>query len=133
MKKSNHVSELNDNQANIELLDENNISLLINIVNEQEQLAESSNAKIVSDDHIEMINSAPIQECNKQEFRLESIVDHIQDFETKKILYQVKWRGYTNDENTWEDEKNLKVNCAKKLSKYKKKYNKENGCKFFKV
>mgnify|MGYP000910212573 CR=1 FL=1 len=39
----------------------------------------------------------------QEEFEVECIRDHKLDFEEKRIEFQVKWKNYGEQDNTWED------------------------------
>ena len=54
------------------------------------------------------------------EFEVEKILD--MRVRRKKRFFLVKWKGFSNEENTWEPESNL--NCPELLSDYFKKYSK---------
>lgn len=42
-----------------------------------------------------------------EEYEIEEIVDSGVDAVTKQVLFLVKWKGYGEEENTWEPKKNL--------------------------
>lgn len=50
------------------------------------------------------------------EYEVQAIIDHKQG--NRKRSYLVRWKGYTENDNTWEREDNLK--CSAILNKYKK-------------
>jgi hypothetical protein len=125
-----HSEERLDEAAN-ELLENNELGFKNHTNIQVASLIEATNRPITINEGI-IVDSNPSHIYHLEEFTVEAIVDHVQDYKTKKILYYVKWRGFSSDDNTWEEEKIIKVNCLKLLNKYKKKYNKENCCKFFK-
>lgn len=55
-------------------------------------------------------------ELQTEEFQVESIVRT--ENKGGKILYLIKWKGYSEAENTWEPEENL-MNCPELLEEYK--------------
>ena len=61
-----------------------------------------------------------IQEEEYREFVVESIEDHI--IEDGRLLYYVKWRGWSSEDNTWEPANNL-INCERAIRKYQRSNN----------
>ncbi|KAK7743571.1 hypothetical protein SLS53_004106 [Cytospora paraplurivora] len=47
------------------------------------------------------------KEESAAEYEVENILDNGVDAKTKESLYLVKWKGYGDDDNTWEPKKNL--------------------------
>ncbi|KAL7796854.1 hypothetical protein V8C37DRAFT_371696 [Trichoderma ceciliae] len=56
----------------------------------------------------------------RKEWEVEEIVDSRIDQETLQHWFRVKWKGYTNKDNTWEPKKNL-ANCKTLVEKYERK------------
>lgn len=44
---------------------------------------------------------------SSEAYEVEEVLDSGVDAETKKLMYLVKWKGYTSKHNTWEPKKNL--------------------------
>ncbi|KAL7927141.1 hypothetical protein ACQKWADRAFT_279644 [Trichoderma austrokoningii] len=55
----------------------------------------------------------------RKEWEVEQIVDSRIDAETMQHWFEVKWKGYTSKDNTWEPKKNL-ANCKALLEKFDK-------------
>ena len=55
-------------------------------------------------------------EVEEEEFQVEKILRS--ELRGGKILYFIKWKGYSDAENTWEPESNL-VNCPELLEDFK--------------
>ncbi|XP_072038222.1 histone-lysine N-methyltransferase SUV39H2-like isoform X2 [Amphiura filiformis] len=53
-----------------------------------------------------------------EEYEVEAVVDYVKD-EAGKEWYQVKWKGYPTDQNTWEPKDNL-TGCNKRIKKFHK-------------
>lgn len=53
--------------------------------------------------------AAPVSpvESDKEEFEVEAILESGIDSDTREHMFLVKWKGYGDDENTWEPKKNL--------------------------
>lgn len=60
-------------------------------------------------------DSSDIGNTNEQEYEVEKIVDSI--ISQKKILYKVRWKGYTPFEDTWETSENLTA-CDECINNY---------------
>ncbi|RFU74948.1 chromo domain [Trichoderma arundinaceum] len=56
----------------------------------------------------------------RKEWEVEEIVDSRIDQGTLQHWFKVKWKGYTNKDNTWEPKTNL-TNCKTLVEKYEKK------------
>ncbi|CAF0857369.1 unnamed protein product [Rotaria sordida] len=58
---------------------------------------------------------------SENEFQVEAIVD--KRTKGKKIQYLLKWKGYTDDDNTWEDKNNL--NCPELVKEFEENLKKK--------
>ncbi|KAF8729353.1 reverse transcriptase, partial [Rhizoctonia solani] len=64
----------------------------------------------------------PVTVDSKEEYKVEGIMD--MEERDRKWSFQVKWKGYGPEENTWEPWENLK-NAGKILKKYKEEMKKK--------
>ncbi|KAF9767081.1 hypothetical protein IL306_000413 [Fusarium sp. DS 682] len=55
------------------------------------------------------------------EWEVEKVLDVRFDNDSKQLLYQIKWKGFGNKENTWEPKKNL-GKCLKLIRDFEKKH-----------
>jgi len=55
-----------------------------------------------------------LEDPTEQEYEVEKILDH--QVRRRQHFYLIKWKGYPQEENTWEPYKNL--NCPFELSRY---------------
>ncbi|KAF4953856.1 hypothetical protein FGADI_5648 [Fusarium gaditjirri] len=53
------------------------------------------------------------------EWEVEKIIDSQVDADSKVLYYQVKWKGFSNKENTWEPKQNL-GKCGKLIKDFEK-------------
>ncbi len=60
-----------------------------------------------------------IQEEQQDEYEIEKIVNHYYDRKAKEYQYEVKWKGYNEDDNLWLHEKDL-TNANELISDYRK-------------
>ena len=81
-------------------------------------------SKIHPEFHVALLERAPPETPlqtrisiipEEDEYEVEEILDHRKEGRSTKYL--VKWKGYTNAENTWEPETNL-TNCEETLKRY---------------
>lgn len=47
------------------------------------------------------------EEPAAEEYEVEEILDSGMDAKTKQVMFLVKWKGYAEDDNTWEPKTNL--------------------------
>ena len=86
-----------------------------------------TDAKIHPVFHVKLLEpadpSTPLQKTfhyedeEETEFEVEKILQHRTSSNQGPTEYLVKWKGYPDEENTWEPETNL-ANCRQKLSQY---------------
>ncbi|KAF4343356.1 Testis-specific chromodomain protein [Fusarium beomiforme] len=55
------------------------------------------------------------------EWEVEKVLDSRFDDASKQLFYQIKWKGFSNKENTWEPRENL-GNCLKLIRDYEKNH-----------
>jgi len=66
-------------------------------------------------DGMETPNDIELDEDTEQEYEVEEILDKTRV--NGQVRYLVKWKGYTNDENTWEPISNL-TDCRQAIKKF---------------
>lgn len=67
------------------------------------------------------ISREPEEESDESgsEWEVEKIVDSQIDADTHEHFYEVKWKGYPSEDNTWELKKDL-VHCREAIADYEK-------------
>jgi len=68
-------------------------------------------------------NSSSDDSESEGEFQVESIID--KRMKGKKVQYLLKWKGYSDEDNTWEHEANL--NCPELIKEFEDNYKKKNN------
>ncbi|CEP00614.1 Chromo domain-containing protein [Plasmodiophora brassicae] len=60
-----------------------------------------------------------MSDVESKDFEVERIVGRRSNPETKRVEYEIKWKGYAASDNTWEPIEHL--NCPKKLAEFRRR------------